>query len=80
MKAPTYTKRHYIDTARIIREATFVNGGKREATRGAIRVALARGFADLFAADNPRFDRARFEAAVFQGEIVERPGCTPRPL
>lgn len=63
-------KQHYIETARIIRDRT----------KGATRRALCDDFAALFAADNPRFDRGRWELAVLGGEVIERPGCTPRPL
>jgi len=50
------TKKHFEAAARIVRA--------RKADRGAVPAReLAEGFADLFSADNPRFDRARFLAA-----------------
>lgn len=71
MASPHFTKQHYIEIARIIRANT---------KPGPARAGMTADFADLFARDNPRFDRGRWQAAVGDGEIVERPGARPRPL
>ena len=66
------TKKDYILAAQIIR--------RRTTNDQAARVNLLSDFEAFFAADNPRFDRARWRTAVLEGEIVERPGATPRAL
>ena len=72
------TKKHYIVIARALREVHLSSLKSHTDTRP---------FQDLYAAicgvlsrDNPRFDHQRFSAAVFDGTIVERLGCKPRPL
>jgi hypothetical protein len=52
-----YAKRHYEDTARII-----ANANTHIPHKYAIH-AFAKEFADLYANDNPRFDRDRFMRA-----------------
>jgi len=54
----SFTRQHYVATANALR------------TRSEKRVAVA-AMADMFAADNPNFDRARFEEAC---------GLTPTPI
>jgi hypothetical protein len=66
------TKKDYILAARIIRDATHASPTARN--------DLQQAFADFFAADNPRFDRARWRAAVNDGVRVERPGTREKPL
>ena len=65
------TKKDYILAARIIRES----GAALQALR-----ALRDAFGAFFAADNPRFDLARWRAAVDDGTIQARAGTRPRPL
>lgn len=59
------TRRHYVDVAKVIADEV-------ESSREAAAANIARGLADVFAADNPRFDRQRFYFACAlneQGEI-----------
>jgi hypothetical protein len=65
------TKKDYILAATIIR-----NSGATKKARAILRDA----FGDFFAADNPRFDRSRWNTAVDDGMIQQRPGATPRPI
>jgi hypothetical protein len=59
------SKKHYIETARILSaERECLNGN--ETADDMIRAtvdSIAGRMADMFAADNPRFDRARFLTA-----------------
>lgn len=47
------SRKHYIAAAEVIRAESF----------GESRRRIAEAFAAMFAADNPRFDRARFMEA-----------------
>ena len=51
-KSPKYTRRHYVDIARLV--SKFPPKERKEETEKYCR---------LFAADNPRFDRAKFMKA-----------------
>jgi hypothetical protein len=55
------TKKHFQMIANVVREATYTHDG--------VRAKLAESFAAKLAAENPRFDAARFYAAcgVSQG-------------
>ena len=50
------TRKHYINVAEIIK--AFPHG-----STGASQAKLAQEFAEMFGADNPRFDRERFYIA-----------------
>lgn len=65
------TKRDYILAAELIHRAT-----KNEAKRQ----ELFEFCVELFAADNPRFDAARFRDAVFEGLVKARPTAKPRKM
>jgi hypothetical protein len=58
MPAPKYSKRHYEDTAKILREARQVGCETDIET-------IYYQFVDLYTLDNPRFDAKRFHKAVF---------------
>lgn len=67
------TRKHYVAVATIIRARR--NGSALDMYRGStvaqVRSTLddvARDLADVFAQDNPRFDRGRFLAACGIGE------------
>ncbi len=53
-----YQKRHYEDVARLLRERS-----EHIFDEPLVRQVIEIDFADLFAADNPDFDRERFLAA-----------------
>ena len=63
------TKQIYIETARNIR-ASGVKGKALD--------IMISNFADTFAQDNSRFDRARFEAACREGLVQARKGTVAR--
>ena len=65
-----FTKRYMIATAKIIWSVGDNN----------TRAHLANEFGRMFAADNPRFDWARWETACLRGAIQERPGSKLRPI
>ena len=52
-----YQRRHYEDIARFVADVVRCRFG---VVSGATAAEMAGGFADLFAADNPSFDRERF--------------------
>ena len=56
-----YEKRHYEDIATILFEGYQHTDGPAQEV---ILELLTNDFADLFADDNPRFDRKRFKKAV----------------
>lgn len=64
---PTWTKKDYEMVARTLRDSP-ISDGERD--------ILVQAFANRFAGDNPLFDRSRFDAAVFRGEIYR--GSTAR--
>jgi hypothetical protein len=60
--APAFTRRHYQQVAEALNEDR-----ERFDVDGAVRFGIesaAKALCDVFAADNPRFDRDRFLAAV----------------
>ena len=60
-----YQQEHYEDVANLLTRSTTDHGTSRKSADGGV-MALRRvmlDFADLFAADNPEFDRERFLAA-----------------
>ena len=60
-----FTKQHYIAIAKIIRDS---------GAKGKVKASLCDEFAQLFAQDNERFDRGRWDLAVIGWELIERPG------
>ena len=56
------TRKDYVETASILK--SFYNGFK-EIEIEEMRF-LTNSFADMFEADNPRFDRKRFKEAVYE--------------
>ena len=65
--ASKYQRRHYEELAQLLRlqRGAFVPiglSGREGADRTIAELASQLG--DIFASDNPRFDRERFEAAV----------------
>lgn len=55
MAAPSFTRRHYIELAGLVREAGYLDPSSR--------AQLVRELVALFRADNERFDPVRFVAA-----------------
>lgn len=60
MSAPRFTKHHFVAVARILRQEL---DGAGSLFRRSIVVDVAERFAERFAADNPRFDIAKFLGA-----------------
>ena len=58
-KAPIFQHRHYKAIAAMLHEAIYTPNAEHK-TLHQVRDQLA----DMFASDNPRFDRARFLAAA----------------
>ncbi len=56
------SRKHYEQVAEILRKFPF---GTSEASQA----VLARAFAEMFSADNPRFDRERFYIACDVGIV-----------
>jgi hypothetical protein len=54
------SRKHYIDAARLIADEVERTNPAVEPTRAGSLETIARGLADLFKADNGRFDRQRF--------------------
>jgi len=61
------TKKDFIELARGLRKA--------HAPRELVELVM-----DVCQRSNPRFDRDRFEDAVYRNEVRERPNAKPRPL
>jgi hypothetical protein len=59
-----YTRRHYVDAARLI-ATTHASHGSHPAAFQALS-ELQRKYAEMFTAENPRFDADRFAAACSQ--------------
>ena len=57
------SRKHYVEVARIVREATYLD----DEARAGIVSDLVRFFAD----DNPPFSRGRFRAACEPHPVVE---------
>lgn len=62
----TYTKQHYEDVARLIKESWPIEDDSREAEE-VILFSLTNRFADLFAADNPPICRVAWRTAGHDG-------------
>lgn len=63
MSCPKYSKRHYEETARILREAYMNFSDAVEDENSTIHIMFHRiriDFENLFIKDNPRFDVYRF--------------------
>jgi len=58
------SRKHYVEVARLIANEVESINPAIESTRALTAERVARGLADLFAADNPRFDRQRFYFAA----------------
>jgi hypothetical protein len=54
------SRKHYVEVARLIADEVESINPATEPTRLISVENIARGMADLFAADNGRFDRGRF--------------------
>jgi hypothetical protein len=66
-----FTKQHYIEVAKVIR----ASGASKKAQR-----KMAQDFGDMFARDNPRFDRQRWNEAIEAGLVRVRANTQPRAL
>jgi hypothetical protein len=62
-RSPSYTRRHYIDTARIIHES---------GAKGKVLAHLTQAFAELFGDDNPSFSFRRWDDACKEGKVRVR--------
>ena len=60
---PSFQHRHYAKIAAVIRKRRDMYLNIKAPRAAQELVDLQRDFADLFASDNVRFDRARFDAA-----------------
>jgi hypothetical protein len=60
------TKKHYIAIAKIIAEQAALANQRQGAEQAVARLCgVANGLADLFANDNPSFDKSRFVTTCF---------------
>ena len=71
------TRKHYIEVARVIADEVETLNLDVEPTRAISCENIARALADIFAADNGRFDRQRFyfACALSDNGRVERLGA-----
>ena len=74
------TKRDFIAIARALHALHWESMHSDDPRVQKATAGCISAIADALAASNPRFDHDRFYAAVYDGTIVERPGCTPRRI
>ena len=69
------TKKDYQAIARAIHEqiVASINDPHKTHSRGGLAAAIIDAIADVLAADNPRFDRARFVEACETGQCKGMP-------
>jgi hypothetical protein len=65
MPSTSFTRRHYRAVAAVIRDADYLEPEQRG--------QLVDDFSELFAADNCRFQPARFRAAAYNGVKLAPP-------
>ena len=64
---PRYQKRHYIEIAELLHSVKKDHSPLTPEQAVILGTMYAR-FLHVFATDNPRFDVARFQTAVFEGK------------
>lgn len=81
MSKPAFTKQHYIEVARTIKQstqATLDDDAPTLLALGCARDRLIASFSHMFRSDNPSFSSERFEDACREGLIQARKGTKAR--
>lgn len=68
MPSPRYTRRAYIDTARILADMS----DNRDLFTATMIDEMFASFVTLYTRDNPRFDVQRFRTAVYEAAQLDR--------